>query len=99
MSEIEEDFKELMHRLQLGVYVPKSVIMTEDQLNRYENVFIELEKENEQLKRENDELKTKIEALESALIKMAEANSNWSMAMDDKTVEDISHLIVQAHTA
>mgnify|MGYP003414335431 CR=1 FL=1 len=42
---------------------------------------------------------TRIEALESALIQMADANSNWAMNMDDKTVDAIHHLIVQAQTA
>ena len=41
----------------------------------------------------------RIKALESALIQMADANSNWAMNMDDKTVDAIHHLIVQAQTA
>lgn len=42
---------------------------------------------------------TRIEALESALIQMADANANWAMNMDDKTAEAINYFIVQAQTA
>jgi len=42
---------------------------------------------------------TRIEALESALIQMADANSNWAMNMDDKIADAIHHFIVQAQTA
>jgi hypothetical protein len=42
---------------------------------------------------------TRIEALESALIQMADANSNWAMSMNDKAADAIHHLIVQAQTA
>lgn len=42
---------------------------------------------------------TRIEALESALIQMANANANWAMNMDDKTAEAINYFIVQAQTA
>jgi len=42
---------------------------------------------------------TRIEVLESALINMANANTNWSMNMDDKTAEAIHHFITKAQTA
>ncbi len=41
---------------------------------------------------------TRIQALESALILITEANSNWAMTMDDKTVEAIQHFIKRAQT-
>lgn len=42
---------------------------------------------------------TRIEALESALIQVTDANSNWAMGMDDKIADAVQHLITQANTA
>ena len=45
------------------------------------------------------EMFNRIKALESALIQITEGNSNWAMNLDDKTVDAIHHLIIQAQTA
>lgn len=42
---------------------------------------------------------TRIEALESALIQIANANSNWGINMDDKTADAICYFILQAQSA
>lgn len=41
---------------------------------------------------------TRIEALESALILVTNANSNWDMSMDDKDVEAVQHFIDLANS-
>lgn len=42
---------------------------------------------------------TRIEALESALVQVIEANSNWAMSLDDKTAEAIYDVYREVHTA
>jgi len=86
MSEIEEDFKELRRRLQLGVYVPKSVIMTEEQLNSYENVCIEVKKENETLQRENEELR---KLLKEVMKEFEELESIAGVVVDNKILMSV----------
>lgn len=39
---------------------------------------------------------TRIEALESALIKIVDANSSWAMSLDDRIADEINDFIMQA---
>ena len=41
---------------------------------------------------------TRIEALESALVNITEANNNWAMNIDDEVVDAIQHFVNKANS-